>query len=98
MLPVSVTPRAELDLVEIWLYTCETWGVEQADGYLDRLEAGMNHLATHPSLGVDYSHLLPGYRKLRLEHHDVFYRVLESEISVVRILHEEMDAPRGLLD
>lgn len=97
-LSLRVTPQAESDLIETWLYTSETWGVEQADKYLDQLEAGMGHLTVHPSLGVDYSHILPGYRKIRIEHHDVFYRILESEILVVRVLHEDMDAPRRLLD
>jgi toxin ParE1/3/4 len=38
---LNVTPRAESDLIGIWVYTCEEWGVDQADNYLDRLEAGM---------------------------------------------------------
>ena len=52
----------------------------------------------HPSLGNNYTHVFPGYRRLLLEHHAVFYQVLETEILVVRILHEEMDAPERLLD
>lgn len=98
MLSLNVTPRAESDLVETWLYTSETWGVAQADEYLDQLETGMGHLKVHPSLGVDYSHILHGYRKFRIAHHDVFYRILENKILVVRVLHENMDAPRRLLD
>ncbi|MEO6699790.1 MAG: type II toxin-antitoxin system RelE/ParE family toxin [Paraperlucidibaca sp.] len=96
MLSLIVTPEAESELIEIWLYTSEACGVEQADQYLDQLEVGMGHLTTHPSLGVDYSHILPGYRKIRIEHHDIFYRVLELEILVVRVLHEDIDAPRRL--
>jgi toxin ParE1/3/4 len=97
-LTLSVTLQAESDFVNIWLYTSDAWGVEQADEYLDQLETGMGHLIVHPSLGVDYSHILPGYRKIRIEHHDVFYRIPESEILVVRVLHEDMDAPRRILD
>lgn len=98
MLSLRVSPQAESDLVETWLYTSETWGVAQADEYLDQLETGMGHLTTHPSLGVDYSHILPGYRKIRIGHHEVFYRILGSEIWVVRVLHEDIDAPLRLLD
>ncbi|PFG11578.1 MULTISPECIES: type II toxin-antitoxin system RelE/ParE family toxin [unclassified Marinobacter] len=97
-LTLRVTPQAESDFVSIWLYTADAWGVKQADDYLDQLETGMGHLTVHPSLGVDCSHILPGYRKIRIEHHDVFYRVLVSEILVVRVLHEDMDAPCRLLD
>lgn len=58
----------------------------------------MKQLMNHPSLGTNYAHVFPRYRRLLLEHHAVFYQVLETEILVVRILHEEMDAPERLLD
>lgn len=97
MLKLSVTPKAESDLIGIWVYTCEEWGVDQADNYLDRLEASMKRLIDHPSLGVNYDHVLFGYRRLQVEHHAVFYQLLESEILVVRVLHGDMDAPERLL-
>ncbi|XKF15845.1 type II toxin-antitoxin system RelE/ParE family toxin [Halomonas sp. BLK-85] len=98
MLRLTVTPKAESDLTGIWLYTCEEWGVDQADVYLDQLEAGVNQLINYPSLGADYAHVLPGYRRLQVKHHAVFYQVNEPEVLIVRVLHEDMDAPRRLLD
>ncbi|RUO24459.1 type II toxin-antitoxin system RelE/ParE family toxin [Aliidiomarina minuta] len=90
MSKLSVTPKAESDLIGIWVYTCEEWNVEQADKYLEQLEAGMTQLMNHPSLGTNYSHVLPGYRRLQVERHVVFYKVLEAEILIVRVLHEDM--------
>ncbi|SOB77429.1 toxin ParE1/3/4 [Marinobacter sp. LV10R510-11A] len=98
MFNLSITPKAESDLIGIWVYTCEEWGVDQADKYLDQLEAGMQQLINHPSLGANYAHVLHGYRRLQVEHHAVFYQVLESEMLIVRVLHEDMDAPERLLD
>lgn len=98
MLKLNITPKAESDLIGIWMYTCEEWGVEQADKYLDRLETGMKQLINHPPLGTNYDHVLPGYRRVQVEHHAVFYQMLEPEIIVVRVLHEDMDAPERLLD
>ena len=98
MLKLHVTPKAESDLVNIWLYSCEEWGLDQADKYLDLLEMGMKQLLNHPLLGANYSYVLQGYRRLQIEHHAVFYQVLEPEIRVVRVLHEDMDAPQRLLD
>jgi toxin ParE1/3/4 len=98
VLRLTVTPKAESDLIGIWIYTCEKWGGDQADSYLDQLEAGMNQLINHPSLGANYAHVLPGYRRLQVEHHAVFYQVLEPEVLVVRVLHEDMDAPQRLLE
>lgn len=98
MLNLSIMPKAESDLTRIWLYTCAEWGAEQADKYLDQLEVGMKQLLSHPLLGADYAHVLTGYRRLQVEHHAVFYQVLEPEVLVVRVLHEDMDAPKRLLD
>jgi toxin ParE1/3/4 len=95
---LSVTPKAESDLIGIWVYTCEELGVDQADKYLDQLEAGMQQLINHPSLGANYAYVLSGYRRLQVEHHAVFYQVLESEVLIVRVLHEDVDAPDRLLD
>ena len=58
----------------------------------------MRPLTQHPLLGTGCAHVLPGYRRLQVEHHGVFYRVLEAEVLVVRVLHEYMDAPERLLD
>ena len=96
MRTLSLTPKAESDLIDIWVYTCEEWGADRADDCLDQLYAGMMPLIQHPMLGTDYVHVLPGYRRLEVEHHAVFYRVLE--VLVVRVLHEYMDAPERLLD
>ena len=98
MFNLSVTPKAESDLIGIWVYTCEELGVDQADKYLDQLEAGMQQLINHPSLGANYAYVLSGYRRLQVEHHAVFYQVLESEVLIVRVLHEDVDAPDRLLD
>ena len=98
MRTLSLTPKAASGLIDIWVYTCGEWGADQADDDLDQLEAGMRPLIQHPLLGTDYAHVVPGYRRLQVEHHGVFYRVLEAKVLVVRVLHEYMDAPEMLLD
>lgn len=95
---LEITPEAENDLVDIWVYTCKEWGVDQADHYLDQLERGMNQLIEHPELGVDCSHVLPGYRRLQQERHLFFYKLENSKVLIVRVLHEDMDAPRRLVE
>ncbi|WP_146875532.1 type II toxin-antitoxin system RelE/ParE family toxin [Halovibrio variabilis] len=58
----------------------------------------MKRLIDHPSLGANYDHVFSGYRRLQVEHHAVFYQLLESEVLVVRVLHEYIDAPERLLE
>jgi toxin ParE1/3/4 len=83
--------RARDDLLRIWLYTAEVWGVEQADRYLDQLEAGFDRLRENPFLGADYSVVRAGYRRLAVERHRVFYFVSGKRIEIVRVLHDRMD-------
>lgn len=90
--------KPETDVIGAWVYTCEEWGVDQADQYLDQLEEGMKQLIHHPLLGAGYAHVFPGYRRLQVEHHAVFYKIVEPEVLVIRVLHEGMDAPARLLD
>lgn len=53
----------------------------------DRTRAAYNHA---------YAHVLPGYRRLQVEYHGVFYKVTERVVLVVRVLHDNMDAPARL--
>lgn len=98
MFKLRLMPKAESDLIGVWVCTCEELGVEQADKYLDQLKAGMKQLVSHPLLGTNYAHVFPGYHRRHLEHHAVFYQVLAAEVLVVRVLHEDMDAPQRLLE
>ena len=42
---------ARTDLEEIWLYTRQEWGIEQADGYLQALFSRFDWLAENPWAG-----------------------------------------------
>ena len=43
-LEIRRTPAAEQDLIDIWLYTAREWGADQADLYLDALDAALSRL------------------------------------------------------
>ena len=82
--------RAELDLVDIWIYTCDRWSEEQADRYLDELGSGIEQLRQHPELGPRCDFIREGYRSLQVNRHVVYYTVGEFEVTVVRVLHQRM--------
>ena len=87
---------AEADLIEIWLYTFETWSETQADRYLGALEGGVRELASDPIIGVPRAELRDGYWSRKLEHHVVFYTFTANEVRIRRVLHEVMDMGRHL--
>jgi toxin ParE1/3/4 len=90
-----LSPRAEADLEEIWLYTYKNWSIEQADGYHAAIVDAFDGLATSRKTGrvVD---IRDGYFKYAVVSHLVFYRLTERELIVVRVLHQRMDVGRHL--
>lgn len=96
MLKIYKQVRAEDDLVDIWLYSFEKWGADQADHYLDKLDEGITRIAQDPAIGKACSHIRQGYRRLHVEHHLIYYWIGQGRIEVVRVLHERMDPDRHL--
>jgi toxin ParE1/3/4 len=82
-----LTPAARADLADIWLYTADRWGVEQADAYVRRIEDDLADANATP-----LARPFEGKWRIRSGHHLCIFRVVETDtIEVVRILHERMD-------
>ncbi|HEY5817531.1 MAG TPA: type II toxin-antitoxin system RelE/ParE family toxin [Mesorhizobium sp.] len=90
-----LSPLAESDLEDIWLYTAQNWSFDQADKYLSDIAAACAGIAagTRTGRGVD---VREGYLKLPVGSHFIFYRDPDSSIVVVRVLHQRMDVQRHL--
>ena len=89
-------PKAVSDLKEIWQYTVKMWDEDQAERYVRMLNIGFVDLAINPTLGGSCDALREGYRRLRIGRHVVFYRVIDTGIEIVRVLHQSMDFDRHL--
>jgi toxin ParE1/3/4 len=88
---------AERDLEDIWLYTFENWPVEQADRYQNQIMAAIEGLADGSRQGRAIDDIRPGYRKLAVRSHLLFYRSTDTGvIDVIRILHQRMDVSAHL--
>ena len=92
-----LSPAARADLEQIWDYTHERWGAEQAEAYLSDLVRAMQRASANPVIGRACDDIRPGYRKLPAGSHVLFYRTTdEGVVDVVRILHRRMDVDRHL--
>jgi toxin ParE1/3/4 len=91
-----LSPRAEADLEEIWDYTAERWGLDQAETYARQLWADITTVAARPLIGRPCPDVRVGYYKYPSGSHILFYRLIPNGIDVVRILHERMDHERQL--
>lgn len=92
-----LTQSAREDLIDIWLYTQESWGEAQADNYQDALHLccariAADHVQTKP---------VPGLERVRshhCRHHYLFFIKQDAAVTIVAVLHERMNLIERLHD
>lgn len=93
-----LTQLALTDLRSIGRYTQTTWGREQRDRYLAKLDQSFHLLAQEPQRGRDCADIRVGYRKYHVGRHLIFYRMAQDGIEIIRILHDSMDIESHFAD
>jgi toxin ParE1/3/4 len=96
MAELRLTPEASIDLEEIVAYSVECFGQATADRYLRDFEAVFEILEQFPDSGSIYQGIAPPLRSMRCGSHRIFYKVIESALTVVRVLHFARDAKQAL--
>jgi toxin ParE1/3/4 len=91
-----LSPRARVDIEEIYDYSAATWGIEQAEDYIRLLQSAIETVAEEPRRGRPCDELRKGYRKYAVGSHMLFYRAVDAGIDIVRVLHGRMDYERHL--
>jgi toxin ParE1/3/4 len=93
--PCQLSPLAEVDLEEIWLYTFKNWSIEQADRYHKSLVAAFEGLAAGTRHGRP-ADVLPNFQKYPCGSHVIYFLDYADHLDVIRILHRRQDAGRRL--
>jgi toxin ParE1/3/4 len=94
---VRLSAAARRDLSGIWTYSAQHWDEAQADRYVRSFADSFDGLARGILKGRSAEAIRPGYLKLAVGSHFVFYRVGSANVvEVVRILHQRMDVDRHL--
>jgi toxin ParE1/3/4 len=91
----TLSPLAEIDLEEIWLYTFQKWSLAQADSYHRDLVATFEGLASGTKRGRDVD-VRPDYLKCPVGSHMIYFRDHDDQIEVIRVLHQRQDAKLNL--
>jgi toxin ParE1/3/4 len=86
-----ISLEAIRDLEDIWSYTKMKWSEQQADRYYQLIVREINFISSKPLWGISYEHVRPGYRAAKMKSHLIFYKVVQDQVHVVRILHERMN-------
>ncbi|WJH41353.1 type II toxin-antitoxin system RelE/ParE family toxin [Aliirhizobium terrae] len=91
------SPKAEADIDDIYDYTEQHWGFENAEVYTFELRDACRSLVEGPRHGRKIGdEIRRNYFVLSCKAHFIIYRETVSRIVIVRILHQRMNVRRHL--
>jgi len=85
-----ISPEAETDLLEIWLYIVEDSPVN-ADRYLDKLNDKALNLCEFSEIGIDRPELAKDLKSFPVDDYLLYYKSTDTGIELVRVLHGSRD-------
>jgi len=92
-----ISKKATEDLDRIWRYTYFQWSEKQADKYYNLLIEKITFIAQNATIGRKIDEIKKGYRCFPVELHNIFYKISKDDIvTIIRILHQQMDIPNRL--
>lgn len=86
-----LSKKADSDLLDIARFTIKKFGIQQARIDKNGLYDCFKSLAENPDLARDASEYMPNLRRFAFKSHTIFYRPMKTGISIVRVLHQNMD-------
>lgn len=86
-----LTPEAEKDLEDIWLYSYETWSEHQANRYIEILEDTFVRLSYMPEQARELLDFDPPVRIFPSAKHIIIYRIAGRAIVIIRVLGARQD-------
>lgn len=86
-----LTPAAQNDLEDIWLYTAQRWSAAQADRCTDILEDTLERLHFMPERAHERLEFDPPVRIHPSAEHLIIYRVKDTHLETLRNLGAGQD-------
>ena len=94
-----ISEKALEDLNNIWNYTAENWSLEQANRYYNLIVDEIEYVSENFEATKDFGYIRKNYKFSKVKSHLVFYKKTKNtEMEVVRILHERMDIKNRITD
>jgi toxin ParE1/3/4 len=87
---VHYTEEAEDDLFEIGVYTWTEWGEEQFNEYLSLLRETCEDIIPRQHRFARPVPKRPELWRWRCERHVIYFRKMDDDFEIVRVLHERM--------
>lgn len=92
----ELSQEADKDLEDIFDYTVDKFGTDQAIAYVSSFEDVFIRLADNPETGRTRGEIRADLRSFVKESHVIFYSILKGRIRIVRILHCSRDVIKFL--
>ena len=86
-----LSPQAQNSLIQIGEYTLKNYGQQQKKKYLRMLRERMRLVAKNPEKGTERSDIKESYYSIRAEKHNIYYRVSDTHIEIIDLLHQSME-------
>jgi toxin ParE1/3/4 len=90
MIQYIINVRATQDLSEISEYLAEI-SLERSDRFLQDFDRKCRQIVNFPLSGKSYTEIRPDLRGMVFQGYLIFYRVLESEIEIMRVIAGRRD-------
>jgi toxin ParE1/3/4 len=91
---LRLTRKAEWDIDDIYVESARQFGIRQAERYGDSLDACLSLLAANPFMARERTEIARPVRVHAHGSHLVVYEVEQSDVIVLRILHQRCDWER----
>lgn len=89
---LRLSPKALLDLEDIWVYLAQNAGEDTATMQIDMLQAKFRILVQFPYLGKGIPEARsPVVRSFPAAPYVIFYSVKSDQIQILRVLHASRD-------
>lgn len=95
-MPYKLTPEADKDLIEIYLYGFQNFGEAQAEKYFSDLEDCFQLLSEAPFICRERAEFTTPVRIHPHGRHLVVYAIRDDEVLIARVLHASRDVQQRL--
>ena len=85
----KLAPEAEADLDRLFDFGIDTFGVDQAIKYMTGIEDRFDNIANKPLMYPAVDHIRQGYRRSVYSAHSIYYRISNSGVEIMRLIHHE---------
>ena len=93
---LEITAPALADIEAIAAYTFDQWGEQQVDAYMSQIDRTIQAIGDNPAIGRGRFGVPDAIKGRKSGSHVVFYRVQDTTIYIMRVLHESMDHGRHI--